>query len=180
MLGMGGSRASTLAPSQSLNESCSFGTNTNRWAVVTAPPGCSCSEPCIVRGPGVSSPVGAHSGWSGFSQTGDWGLGTAWASDRLCGWDPSLQQLESPPRAKQSLGPCAERYQSGELGRRPSPGEGSLQEGPQGGSWEGDSPATRDPPVWSKEGLSPGEDAKRTRGWLTFHHPRNSSILPGA
>lgn len=129
-LGTGGSRAQTLAPAQSLSESCSLGTKANRWPVAVAPPGSRRSEPCIARGPGLSSPAGAHSGWPGFSQTGDWGQ--RGPPTGFGAGSPASSSFSPVPGPSKASAPVRRDIRVG-LRRGPSAGEGSLQEGPQGG-----------------------------------------------
>lgn len=175
-LGTGGSRARTPAPAQSLSESCSLGTNANRWPVAVAPPGSRRSEPCIVRGPGLSSPAGAHSGRPGFSQTGDWGQ--RGPPTGFGAGSPASSSFSPVPGPSKASAPVRRDIRVG-LRRGPSAGEGSLQEGPQGGSWAEDSPATKDTPVCSKEGLSPGKDESGLEAGLPFITPETAQYSQG-
>lgn len=73
-------------------------------------------------GAGVRCPAGAHF--------------RVWTRDRPRGQASSPQQLQSRPRAQQSLGPSgAERKSEGGAGRRDQPGEQSPQEGPRQWPW---------------------------------------------
>lgn len=105
---------------------------------------------CLSLG-GRCQQVGLMLGWPGGSWAGD-----SVGLDRLCGQEPSLQELQLCP--SKASAPVGQReIKSGEQTGGSQPWEGVPPGGASGVALEEDSSATGDPPVWSEKELSLGK-----------------------